>query len=139
MVHTEMTMAQQIARAAGDSQKQRTGLAPGEVTVALSNQTLVITLDGALSAAEQALARTAAGLAQLREYHRQLFAASATSLLRDIKRITGVDVREAAAADETSDGAIAQIFPTGTMVQVFLLKQAIPASEWNRLERITQP
>ena len=80
-------MAQQMAQAAIAFQKQRTGHAPKAVTVVLSEDTLVITLHGAL-------AQSPAGAAQVQEFHRQLFTSAAESLRQEIKRITGVEVRE---------------------------------------------
>ena len=127
----KLTMAQQVANAAIAFQQQRTGVTPGAVTVVLSDQTLVITMRGALSAAEKALAKTPAGAAQVQEFHRQLFAASAEPLCQEIKRITGVEVREAAAEVEPSIGGVVQVFTTGTMVEVFLLAQGIPAAAWD--------
>ena len=127
-------MAKQIAKAASDFQQQRTGLLPGAVTVVLSDQTLVITLHGALSSAEKALARSAAGAAQVQEFHRQLFASSAEPLRQEIKRITGVDVREATAEVEPATGTVVQVFTTGTMVQVFLLAHGLAAGAWDRTE-----
>jgi uncharacterized protein YbcI len=97
------------------------------VTVVLSDDTLVITLHGALSPAETALTQSAEGVAQVREFHRQLFATSSESLRQDIKRITGRPVREAAAEVDPLTGAIVHAFTTGTMVQVFLLAGSIPA------------
>jgi hypothetical protein len=38
--------------------------------------------------------KTPAGAARVQEFHRQLFDNSADSLRQEIKRITGVDVRE---------------------------------------------
>ena len=67
------TMAQQVAQVAKDLQRQRTGHAPKAVTVVLSEDTLVITLHGALSPAEQALSKSREGAAQVQEFHRQLF------------------------------------------------------------------
>src|SRR5688572_4442902 len=93
----ESTMAQQVAQAAIDFQQQRTGHAPKAVTVVLSEETLVITLHEALSPAEKALAMSAAGAAQVQEFHRQLFTSSAEALRQEIKRITGVAVRESVA------------------------------------------
>lgn len=52
---------------------------------------------------------------------------SAEELRQEIKRITGVEVREAAAEVETTTGTVVQVFTTGTMVQVFLLAQGVPA------------
>jgi uncharacterized protein YbcI len=94
----------------------------------LSGDTLVVTLHGALSPAEKDLARTPAGAAQVQEFHRQLFASSAEPLWEEIKRITGVAVRGAAAEIEPATGTVVQVFTTGTVVQVFLLAHSVPAA-----------
>jgi uncharacterized protein YbcI len=84
---------------------------------------LVITLHGALTLAEKALAqRSPASAAQIQEYHRQLFADACEPLRQEVQKITGVAVREATAQVETM---------TGTMVQVFLLADGISAELWN--------
>ena len=124
------TMAEQIAQAARDFQLQRTGHVPKAVTVVLSEQTLVITLHEALTPAERDLARSAAGATQVQEFHRELFASSAGVLRAEIKRITGVEVREATAEVETVTGTVVQVFTSGTMVQVFQLASGIPADVW---------
>ena len=74
------SVAQQIAEAAIAFQQQRTGHEPKSVAVILSENTLVITLHGALSPAETALAKSPAGAAQVQEFHRQLFSDSADVL-----------------------------------------------------------
>lgn len=125
------TMTQQVARAAEEFQHQRTGHAPKAVTVVLNANTLVITLHEALTPAEKALARTPAGAAQVQEFHRQLFADASASLRQEIKRITGVEVLEATAEVETITGAVMQMFASGTVVQVFLLAQNVPADTWS--------
>ena len=132
MDKAKLTMAQQVAKVAGAFQQQRTGHAPKVVTVVLSGDTLVITLHDALTPAEQALARSPAGAARVQEFHRQLFADSADSLRQEIQRITGVEVREAAAEVETTTGTVVHAFTTGTMVQVFLLAGGISEEAWNR-------
>jgi uncharacterized protein YbcI len=126
-----LSMAQQIAQAAGASEHRRTGIQPQAVSVVLSEETLVITLHGALSPAEKALAKTAAGAAQVQEFHRQLFANSSETLREEIRRITGAEVREATAEIEPATGAVMQVFTTGTMVQVFLLAHNISSEDWN--------
>jgi uncharacterized protein YbcI len=126
-----LTMAQQVAQAASDFQEQRTGHAPRAVTVVLSGDTLVITLHGALTPAEEALAMSPAGAAQVQEFHRQLFANSSELLRQEIRRITGVEVREAVAEVETATGTVVHAFTSGTMVQVFQLAQGILAGAWN--------
>ena len=128
---SRLTMAQQVANAASEFQKSRTGLEPKGVTVILSDDTLVITLHGALSAAEQAMAKSAAGAAKVQEFHRQLFATSAETLREEIRRITGVNVREATAEVEPTTGTVIQVFTTGTMVQVFQLATPISSETWN--------
>jgi len=120
------TMARQIAEVASAFQQELTGHRPESVTVVLGEDTLVITLHGALSPAEKVLARSAAGAAQVQEYHRQLFGSSSDVLRREIKRITGVDVQEAAAEVEPATGAVVHAFTTGTMVQVFHLAKRLP-------------
>ena len=122
------TMAQQLARAASAFQQQRTGHAPRSVIAVLSEDTVVVTLHEALTPAEKALARTAAGAAQVQEFHRQLFANSCGSLRQEVKRITGREVREAAAEVEPATGTVVHAFTTGTMVQVFLLDGSAPAA-----------
>src|SRR5438270_9603127 len=93
----ELSMAKQVAEAASAFQLQRTGHAPKAVTVVLSGDTLVITLHGVLSPAERAMAESPLGAAKVQEFHRQLFTNSAEPLRQEIRRITGVNVREAAA------------------------------------------
>lgn len=124
-------MAQQIAEAATAFQQQRTGLVPHSVSVVLIDHTLVITLHGALSPAEKALAQNPAGAAQVREFHRELFTNSADSLREEITRITGVEVREGTADVEPTTGTVVQVFTTGTMVQVFLLAGSVPPETWS--------
>src|SRR5438128_8370306 len=124
-------MAQQIAEAASAFEERRTGHVPKSVSVVLSDHTLVITLHEALSPAERALANSPAGASRMQELHRQLFANSADSLRQEIKRITGVEVREATAQVDTATGAVMQMFATGTVVQVFLLARSVPADTWS--------
>ena len=130
MANSESTVAQQIAHAALAFEQQQTGHVPKSISVVLSEETLVITLHGALSPAEQALAASPAGAAKLREFHRQLFANGSHSLREEIRRITGVEVREAVAEVEPATGTVVKVFTTGTKVQVFLLAQRVPADSW---------
>jgi uncharacterized protein YbcI len=97
MDESRSTVVQQVSRVAIAFEQQRTGHAPESVAVVLGGDTLVVTLRVALSPAERALARSPGGAAQLQEFHRQLFAGSLDSLRQQIRRITGVEVREATA------------------------------------------
>jgi len=138
MDNTNPDMAKQVALAACDFERRRTGNSPRSVTVVLSENTLVITLHGALSPAEQALAKSPAGAAQVQEFHRQLFDNSADSLRQEIKRITGVEVREATVEVEPATGTVVKAFTTGTVVQVFLLADSVTAGTWSGNGRDSQ-
>jgi uncharacterized protein YbcI len=131
MEKVDSSVAQQIAQAAIAFQQRRTGHEPKSVAVVMSGETLLITLHGALSPAETALAKSPAGAARVQEFHRQLFASSADALRQEIKRITGVEVREATAEVEPTSGTVVQVFTTGTMVQVFLLARGVPTGSWS--------
>jgi uncharacterized protein YbcI len=130
-MHNPQTMAHQVAQAASAFHHQRTGHAPKSMTVVFAENTIVVTMHEALSPAEKALAKTADGAVRIQEFHRQLFVNSCESLRLDIKRITGVEVREAAAEIETTTGTVVQVFTSGAMVQVFLLAETIPTETWS--------
>jgi len=131
MCQPKSTRAQQIARAARAFEQRRTGQAPESVNVVLNEDTLVITLHGALSPAEKVMAKTPEGAAQVREYHRRLFDSSSDSLRREIKKITGVEVREANVEVEATTGAVVQPLTNGAVVQVFLLARSVPPDAWS--------
>jgi uncharacterized protein YbcI len=131
MEKSDSTVAYQIAQAAIAFEERHTGHVPKAVTVVLGEETLVITLHGALSPAEQALAQDPAGAAQVQEFHKQLFTNASEPLRQEIKRITGVEVREAAAEVEPSSGTVVKVFTTGTKVQVFLLARGVAADAWS--------
>lgn len=139
MTRSESAIAQKIAQVAIAHQKERTGHAPESVNVVLSEETLVITFHDALSPAEKALALTEAGAAQVQEFHRQLFLASADALRKEIKRITGREVREARAEVEPVTGTVVHAFTTGNVVQVFGLSAKIPATTAGKSESEAAP
>jgi uncharacterized protein YbcI len=134
MIKSNANMAQRIAKAAIAFERKRTGHAPRSVTVVMSDNTLMITLHGALSPVERALAKSPKGAAKVQDFHRQLFTSSADSLRKEIKRITGVEVREAAAEFEPSTGTVVHAFTNGTVVQVFLLACDVPSETWSGSE-----
>lgn len=127
----DSTMAERIARAAAIFEHQRTGVVPKLVTVVQGDGTLVVTLHGALSPAEQTLSETPDGAAKVREFHRELFASASETMRQEIHRITGVEVREATAEIEPDTGTVVAVFTTGTIVQVYLMKHGIASEVWN--------
>lgn len=128
-------MARQVAQAVMAFQEKTTGHAPKAVTVVLSQDTLVVTLHEALSPAEKDMAKNPAGAAKVQEFHRQLFSNSSQSLREEIKRITGVEVREAVAEIEPATGVVVQAFTRSAMVQVFRLAESVPGDSWSSLEK----
>ena len=139
MENLDSTVAHRIAQVASAFEQRRSGRMPKSVTVVLSENTLVITLHGTLTPAEKALAKSPEGAAQVQEFHKQLFDNTADSLRQEIKRITGVEVREAAAEIEPTTGTVVKVFTTGTVVQVFLLASDVPADSWSGNEPGNQP
>jgi uncharacterized protein YbcI len=123
-----LSMAQQIAQTAIAFEEKRLGRKPTSVTAVLGGDTLVITMHGVLSPAEQTLAASPAGAAQLREYHQQLFQISSDPLRREIERITGLKICEEAKNKGT---AAVQVTVVGTVVQVFLLGGQLPGDSWS--------
>jgi uncharacterized protein YbcI len=138
MNDAEKAMAEQIAQVAIGYQKEQTGHAPASVTVVLNEDTLVITMHDALTPAEKALATNPAGAAQVQEFHRQLFHSSAEAMRKEIQRITGREVREAAAEVEPASGTVVHAFTTGNVVQVFLLSEVAGAATCASIDA-TQP
>jgi uncharacterized protein YbcI len=115
-------VSKELADIALAMQSERTGHTPKAVTVVASDETVVVTLHEALTPAEKVLARTEAGASKVEDYHRALFAVSCNELRREIQRLTGRKVREAAVVMEPASGAIVHAFPSGTMVQIFQLE-----------------
>lgn len=112
----------ELAQIALSMQAERTGHMPKAVTVVASEDTVVLTLHEALTPAEKILANTEAGAAKVEQYHRALFAVSCDELRKEIQRLTGRKVREAAFVVEPATGAIVHAFTSGTVVQIFQLE-----------------
>jgi uncharacterized protein YbcI len=131
MEKTHSTMARQIAEAVGAFELRTGSHLPESMTVMLNERTLVITLHGALSPIEHTLAQTSNGANQLQEFHRGLFAHAPGSLRHEIKKITGMEVCEAATEIEPHAGTVAMVSTSGTVVHVLLLKGSVPADLWS--------
>ncbi len=116
------TRAQQIASAASAFLRQATGRSPESVAVALAGETLVVTLHGALSPAEETLARTQAGAALLQKFHRELFASAGDPLRQEIRRVTGLELREVTTEVQAT---------TSALVLLCVLYGRIPPEIWS--------
>ena len=115
-------LSKELANIALAMQSERTGHTPKAVTVVASDETVVLTLHEALTPAEKILARTEDGASKVEQYHRALFAVSCDELRKEIQRLTGRKVREAAVVVEPATGAIVHAFTSGTVVQIFQLE-----------------
>jgi uncharacterized protein YbcI len=125
------TAAEEIANAAIAFQRECTGVVPESVSVLLGERTLVVTLHEARSPAETALARTPAGAAHVREFHRLLFQNSAGTLYQDLGRILKMEVGEASVEIEPAKGHFVEVFPSGAIVQIFHLSRAVETQSWS--------
>ena len=106
MTKPTSTMAQQLAEAVIAFEERVTGHVPKSATVIRRDSTLEITVHSALSAAERAVAKTPVGASRIRQFHSELFANSFHSLRDEIKRISGVEIREATAEVDTTTGSV---------------------------------
>ena len=119
---TPSALSEELAKVALAMQAERTGHTPKAVTVVASEETVVLTLHEALTPAEKILARSESGAAKVEQYHRALFAVSCDELRKEIQRLTGRKVREAAVVLEPATGSIIHAFTSGTVVQIFQLE-----------------
>jgi uncharacterized protein YbcI len=118
----EVKLSKDLSRIALSMQAERTGHAPRAVNVVANENTIVFTFQDALTPAEKILAQTESGAAKVEQYHRALFAVSCNELRKEIARLTGRRVREAAVVLETATGATVHAFTSGTIVHIFELE-----------------
>ena len=122
-------LSNDLTRIALSMQAERTGHAPKGVTVVANDKTIVFTFQEALTPAEKILAQTESGAAKVEQYHRALFAVSCSELRKEICRLTGRRVREAAAVLEPATGALVHAFASGTIVHIFELEPSHGATD----------
>ena len=119
---SSVNVPRELGAIALSMQAERSGHMPKAVTVVASEDTVVLTLHEALTPAEKILASTETGAVKVEQYHRALFAVSCDELRKEIQRLTGRKVREAAFVVEPATGAIVHAFTSGTVVQIFQLE-----------------
>lgn len=117
-------MAEQIAQVVTAYQQQWTSHEPDSVSVVLSGETVLVTQNGALPPTDHATAQSQEDAAKVQESLGQFFVDAGDTLRQEIKRITGMEVREAT--------AVVQVFTSGTIVQVFLLSGKVPFGVFNQ-------
>jgi uncharacterized protein YbcI len=124
----EVKLSKDLSRIALSMQAERTGHAPRAVNVVANDNTIVFTFHDALTPAEKILAQTESGAAKVEQYHRALFAVSCNELRKEIARLTGRRVREAAVVLEPATGATVHAFTSGTIVHIFELEPSDQAA-----------
>jgi uncharacterized protein YbcI len=124
----EVKLSKDLSRIALSMQAERTGHAPRAVNVVANENTIVFTFQDALTPAEKILAQTESGAAKVEQYHRALFAVSCNELRKEIARLTGRRVREAAVVLEPATGATVHAFTSGTIVHIFELEPSDQAA-----------
>jgi len=125
------TMARQVARVVRAHHQQQTGQSPSSVTVVLCEGSLVITLHGTLTAAEQAMVRIPDGVVRLEEVQRQLFASSWDVLREEVKRIMGVEIHEETAEVQASTGTVIHTLETTNIDHVILHEHEVSWDSWS--------
>jgi len=119
MNQPQLTIGERIARAAHAFELRRTKHGRKWAAIFMNEKTIVIALHGSLTDAEKALAQNAAGVAEVQEFHRQLFADVSALLLRKIKSITGMDVRHSSGEIDSTTGRVVHLFTTDTVGENF--------------------
>jgi uncharacterized protein YbcI len=115
------SITQKIAHAARACEQRQTKQGRDWVAVFLLEDTIVIALHGSLTTAEQVLVQSPAGVTQVRAFHQHLFTNVSATLVQDVKRITGMEVRDTEADILETTGSVVQVLTTDTMREKFLL------------------
>jgi hypothetical protein len=77
------------------------------------------------------LAQTLVGASRIEELQKQLFEAAGDVLRHDIERITGTPVVDTSAAVDRENGSVIRSFPSGTLVQIYLLASNVSPQHWS--------
>jgi uncharacterized protein YbcI len=127
------TIAQQLARSACVSEKRQAMQGRNWVVVFLNEKTIVIALHGSLTEAESSQLQSPAGAARVREFHRQLFKNKSAPLIRQIKRLTGMEVLDSTVEFEPETSSVVHLITTNTVGEEFL--QAITSPVESQIPR----
>jgi uncharacterized protein YbcI len=125
-------IGQRIARAARVSERRQSMHWRDWVAVFLNEDTIVVALHGFLTDGEKAQLQSLAGAARVREFHQQLFANDSAILFQRIKRLTGMEVRNATVEFELMTGCVVHLITTDMLGEEFLFAIDAPVeSRWS--------
>jgi len=110
-------------------EQERTGHRPKSVTVVLSDDALVITLHGALSEAEKALAKDPNGAAKVQEFHQEP-RGNREVAERDAERAERGRLLDRSGRAMATPDMLRSPRYTGVMGEPVLLVTTVPHSRW---------
>jgi uncharacterized protein YbcI len=122
------TIAQQLARSACVSERRQAFHGRDWVVVFLNETTIVIALHCSLTEAEKAQFQSPAGAARVREFHRQLFKNKSAPLVRQIKRLTGMEVMNTTVEFQPETDSVVHFITTNTVGEDFLRAVTLPVA-----------
>lgn len=120
-------LARTVAHVAASFEHVLLGRAPTSVSVVAEDDWMVVHLHEPFSRTERRIAGDAEGARKVREFHGYLFDNTLDSLLRQIRRRTGVELRGAIAHVDTQTGSVLKTLTTQPAVDLFLLGPGLPA------------
>ena len=120
-------LARTVAQVTASFEHLLLGRSPTSVSVVAEDDWMVVNLHEPLSPTEQRLARDDEGAHRVHDFHRYLFENTLDSLLRQIRRRTGVVLRGAIAHVDLQTGSVLKTLTTRPEVDLFLLGPGLPA------------
>ena len=121
MPESREPIGRQIAQAVRAFETRRTGQCRQWLAAFINEDTVVIALHSCLTPAENALAQSPAGAAQVVESHRRLLAAGPAALSSRVERLAGVGVLGTIVEVEPTTGGLVYLFVTNAVREAFAL------------------
>jgi len=131
MDNSNSVMARQVALAACDFERRRTGNSPKSVTVVLGEHTVVITCTVPCRRPRELWRKSPQVPLKCRSFTANCSTTPPIRCGRRSDEVTGADVREAAVEVEPTTGSVVKAFASGTVVEVFLLADSVTAGTWS--------
>ena len=116
-----------VAQAAGAFEHLLFGRTPISVTVAIKDESMVVTMLESFSPLERRLSRDDAGRRRVDEFHRALFDSTLDALRDHVRQTAGVDLRGAVVHVDAETGSITKTLSTDADIDLYLLGRGLPA------------
>ena len=125
--HRDDRTARRVAQAAAAFEHVLFGRAPISVTVAVKDDSMVVTIFESFSRMERRLVRRDDGRQRVDEFHHSLFDSTIDSFCDHVRRGTGVDLRRGLIHVDAETGSITKTLATDSDIDLFLLGDGLPA------------